>query len=784
MPRESLALRRETGGGELRPATGSANEYNSALRSESTYVPSELALPQIGITIEDVSLDTVRVSFDQTSVPDDPTFGEWTEAVIVKSTAGIPLDSLGGVHILRVANTEEGLSQFEGGWVNTLDGPLEGGRWYYYALFARYFHSGNVYWLKVGEATWLNPYPFGYGERFWRMIPEHYRSEDQSHHVGGGLLRRVCDALGYEFDVARTWCSTIGDVWDFEKISAKLLPEAAHALGQPLESASGDKRMRSLLLNLMPLRKTKGTIDGIEGYVSALTGYRVKVFDGLNILLRLDDAEAAVGAGGWTGQLVNGTVTGTVSRQVSVSAPANGPAIGVPYIRNTNGTGAGTTGTLTLPVSTDIGSMVPVIEGHEYKFGVNITASGASTPINIGFVWRGPSGSVLSTTTESLGSVGGGVWARLVTAWVTAPAGAVLLQLTVGSSSGTGVANGANLQIWRALLADRSWQPEGLPGASGVDTLDNVAAPITSYENPSYYEAPRTLYVSVFPRRANLARNSNFKLDGSGGATVDAWVIEDTATFDLIPVGYPTFDDIPNADPGEDPLSEDSFLDLSADIDPLTSTATVSFNVTDGEMTVDVPGPAPFVSAVKTHWFPVMPSEDMSAAIVASASVADTQVRLRMRWFAEKTVGSMILNDDGTIAETVSPLYTLPVSGTGERIVLQGARSPDGAAYGRLFIETSNTVAHAVTFQQALIEPAATPGTYFDGNDTEGDFGDFFFANGQPQWTTESAYYPSFRSFLSNPGGSARAPSIIAEVVPAGTPVRLLTAANGLYPLP
>lgn len=789
MPRESLALRRETSGGELRPAVGSANEYNSALRSESTYLPSELALPQSGITIEDVASDTIRISFNQTAVAADSTFGSWTEAVLIKSTAGIPLNSLGGTRILHVVNNAAGLAQFEGGWVNTLDTALEGGRWYYYALFARYFNGGNVYWLKVGEASWLNPFPFGYGERFWRMIPEYYRSEDSSRRVHGGMLKRVVDSLGYEFDVARTWASTLGDLWDFEKISAKLLPEAAHALGQPLEAAAGDKRMRTLLINLMSLRKMKGTVDGIEGYLAALTGYRVKVFSGLNLLLRHDDAEATLTSGAWSSVVDGGTPSGTVTRSTSTTSPTNGPPANTPYIRNTNSTGAGTTLAMALPVHTDLLGSIPVIPAHQYRFSTNVSYSGTAVAFEVQFNWRDINGTSISSVSGSLGSFGGGTWQRLNTAFLTAPANAAFVRLVVKTVTAGIAPNGSILQIWRPLLGDIDWYPEGVPGAAATDALSNTGAPLTSYENPNYYEAPRMLYVSVFPRRANMARNSTFKLNGNspGSPVANAWTVEDAATFALIPVGYATFDSMYNTDPGESPTSEDSFLDLQTDIDPLTSTATITYDTVAGTMTLAAPGPAPFSAAVKSHWFPVMESEDMSAAVTTVTSVAGTQMRLKLRWYSNKTVGGQIVNADGTIAENASAVYLPPVGGAGtttERFIITGARPPAGAAFGRLVIETTNTVSFSTTFSDILIEPSAVPGTYFDGNETDGDFGDFFFANEQPQWETESAYYPSFRSFLSNPGGSARATAILGELVPAGTIVKLLTAANGLFPMP
>lgn len=1010
MARDSLQLRRATGGSELRPATGSPTEYSSALKSDGFYLPSDVNMRQTALVVEDIDSSTVRVSFNPDDVPVDPTFGAPQAAMIVKSTYGIPAHSLDGTEMRRVDLSE--LEAFNGGWVSSVDSPLRGGFWYYYALFAQYNDSGNIYWFRVGEASYLNPRRWGYPERMWRGIPEYYRKLD-SEGAEEGLLHKIAYALGFEFDIHRTWAFTLGDVWDFARLGAQALPAASEALGQPMEHTAGDKRMRVLLSNLMTLRRMKGTTDGLEGYLTSITGYRVVAYSGLNLLLDQQHAEftetwttaqiPTVGVyPGWVGYVA----AIHISRVVSGASTTWGPPNGVPYARFTQTSATATAISAAYGSSTTwLARMIPVKAGHLYRFSASLAVSAGTIAFTPSVSWYTAQGVFISTTTAANLSTTT-TWSRLHTDTLTAPADAAFARFFLAAT--TTSAQNVWLGMYRPMFVDTAWRPVGLPYLSGTAPLTSAIAPATDYWSEDYYELPRTAYINVYPSRVNLAKNSAFLLDpDSVSAVEDAWAINDAPTYAMIPDAYEDYEDIP--------VTEDDYADLASELDPLIGGGSLDIGGGSMELTLDA---APYSAAVRSYWFPVLSTGGMSASIKARAIYGSGSLTMRMQWFTDNTPGTEVLDagvpvvssgptyqmpgpaadgsvsfpgivgntlqvpdeaaftpvdltvvahvrmadwtpgasqviagqfgtgefswyfyvnvdgklnvawstdgsgtsgvftssvplgyDDGTwkwiavafkVDDGVSarrygfyhkdneedpwtliglagqnttgsrpPLFgsaapitigaransgtALPMEGdvdyvavytdvagvptstpmvstsapvflldqrsipadsetsfaatTGQTVTVNRTGSPDlvlhpstptssavytvtgayppaGAAFGRLSLDvtSSNGTRIAVEFQEALIEDRSNPGAYFDGTWTEGDFGDFFFANGAPDYEDVSVYYPQFRSFLQNPGGSDRVTALMADQLPPGIPWRVTMATNGLFP--
>ena len=300
--RRSLALRRSEVNAPLRPGTGADSQgatagsvYDSALRSDFSYIPEDLDPPEAILQARDVTHTSIDVFFDPMTIPQDPNFGAPTEIALVRSPSGYPTTLLDGIMIIRHPPTPPQ----NDGWVHVPDTGLTPGTWYYYGLFAKYESGGNTHWLRVGQRSILLPAEYLSADHLWERIPEWYRRSDMDPGGTTGLLRRVVDVVGYQTDAHRTWAFTVGDVWDAEKISADLLPYLGDTLGQPVEYAAGDERYRALISRILPLRKLKGTEHGTEAYLSTITGYRTRVYPGLNLLPTVNEAEALYSSGLW-----------------------------------------------------------------------------------------------------------------------------------------------------------------------------------------------------------------------------------------------------------------------------------------------------------------------------------------------------------------------------------------------------------------------------------------------------------------------------------------------------
>ncbi len=768
-------------------------DYQGGLRNDFTFDASStgiLADQLFGVI--DVGYTTVRVSYQPAMIPASPTAVPFKEAMVVRSTAGFPATNLDGTVLMRHLSVDPVLNR---GFASVLDKDLNPQQWYYYGLFARY--DDTTGWYKVAEQAWLNPGEYGNAERIWQGFPDYYQRVDSGGWIYPGVLRRLCDVLGYEFDMHRTWAGTVGDVWDFDKLSAKLLPEAGGALGLPAESANGDRRLRTLVGNLMALRKQKGTRDGVEGYVGALTGYPTRTYEGLNLFLRRQHVEwtnsftAQDGSAdpttdnhpGWTSKY-GVTVYGQLSRQTAASG--EGTSVGLPdgsfYLRLTNNTGAGSQ----MGLAYGHGGyaphvFIPVIPGHQYKFSTLIKAS-VSTNFNVQVDWfDGNAVQIGSSVVVALATSVSTTWVRAITALMNAPGSpsnqAKYVKVWVVPST-TMVIN-ATFSIAKPMFVDLAWRPEGIPSlASNVPLSSTNAGDLGTFVHRDYYEEPREVKVNVYPMRTNLALNSDFSLNDQPPG---AWSTFDAPTYGQLPIAYTDYADIIDAPPDW----EVDYADMASGLYPLTGVPPVLIWDTAGGRLHINRTVAPFGWTLIHTYFPATDLGGMSAAMGAYSSVDGTKMTLAFEWYT--SIGTSI-KVDGLPLHHSSPEYTLTT--TEARYELVNAQPPANALYGRLLVMVSNTVANDTSLTWALIEDAPYPEYYFNGTYNDGEDGDFFFATGKgyvgdaSPHQSPSVYYQRFRRFASGVSGADALTTLMPQLLPFRRSFKVVTAATGLYNVP
>ena len=574
------------------PVFQPSQTYSGGLRSDFIFgaVTTGLDTGEI-FGVSDIDYNTVRISYNPALIPMHPSLGAFQEASIVRSTAGIPATSMDGDTIARYMNGDPVLG---GGYGSVVDEGLLGRKWYYYGLFVRY-DMVNA-WFKVGEASWLNPAVYGYQQRTWENFPEYYRRIDTGVWHDPGLMRRLCNAIGYEYDLQRTWASTVGDVWDIDNIAATQLQTVGNALGltlTPAAVANGDRRLRALVGNLMALRKKKGTKDGVEGYIAAQTGYPVRAYEGGNLLHRQQhsewpygftsqDGSSALTADnhpGWSAATT--TVTGQLSRQAATGGEGStfgaGNTHSMPdgsfYLRCTNNTGATSACTITYThtpatiTSALTPGLIAVVGGHKYRFSGTFKANQA-TNLNCVVDWFTETGaSAGAAGTHNAFLAAGAAWLRKVTNEFTAPAGACFARVRISSATLLPNTTG-HINLFKPMFVDSAWRPEGVPALSGATVnaplSSAVSGDLNSYVHQDYYEAPRQVNINVYPNRSNMAINSDFILPSP------VWVSSDAPTYGQVPIVYSSYTDINDAEVGD---SESSYADLAAGLAPLVTGA-------------------------------------------------------------------------------------------------------------------------------------------------------------------------------------------------------------------
>ena len=659
-----------------------------------------------------------------------------------------------------------------GSWVKIPDVGLTPGTWYYYGLFAKYVSGGNTHWLRVGERSILLPAEYLSADHLWERMPEWYRRQDMEPGDVPGALRRLIDVVGYQTDAHRTWAFTVGDVWDAEKVSADLLPYLGETLGQPVEYAAGDERYRALVSRILPLRKIKGTEAGIEAYLASITGYRVRVYSGLNLLPSDDEAEALYTNGLWTAATTAGG-SATLTRAVSTGSPAGSPANGHGYHRLTYNTAisqkpAFQLGTGTVGAVTDLTKLIPVTANHKLLTSAFFRSSAAGA-WTVRYRWFNASGGLVGTDTATLGAIGT-TWARRLAPATTVPAGTAFAELNLELSANTTTA-GLVVEVTDILVADQAWRPEDVPGAINTPPLSSTdGALLGKYPHETYYESPRTAHVNVYPQRINYALNSEFTLDN---LPAGAWTVAERTTWGLLKMAYTTWGDIHDAEPGD---SEANWGDLEAGFEPLAGNWSIAFDTANKRLVLTPSGAPDYIAQVQSHFVPVVEGDSISAAFVSWATVAGVNITFAVEFFKSASAGDP-LSIDGVRQSVHGKEWTMTTAPG--RYELRSVNIPAGAAFARIIIETKHTATYTAYLQQALIENAQVPGPYFNGYEVDGAYGDFFFV-GLPH-ESYSVYYQNYRSFINAVVGGDRISSLMSELLPMGTDFVIRTAAGGLY---
>lgn len=720
---------------------------DAGLRPAGAYYPPESVSAGKFLTAEVISQTQVRVSVDKASVPDDATAGAWLELTITSNPQGDPATNLDGYVLARLDTTAVT------GWVTMVDERPQPGHWMHYALFAKYDFSGSIEWRRVATTAILMPDSFDYGKRMFAALPRWYQDADDN--TTEHLVQRFMNAFGLEADITRTWVETLGHIWDPARVPAKLLKPMSEVLGLPYERTVGDPRVRKLLSNLVYLRKMKGTKEGIEGYLTALSGYRVLAYPSLNRTLTVEDSEFRLGTGNW--------IAGADTSMARIAAPAEAGAPpspqGVLEVERTTGTGDAEI------ISGDgtLSQMIRIEPGPSRYIQVSVNArtlSGAANLVaqlslsnSFGGAEGDFDGSNMPITTT---------WNRVRSGWILIP-GDTLLFATLTLRI-PGAAAGVGFRVGQIMIVDRRWRPENMPGYFNAEPFSESGS--DRYTGYDFYDSPRTVWLNVFPMRTNFAVNSDFTLDN---LPADGWSVVDAPTYGSLPFAYATYALVAS--------TEDDYADLAGGFDSITPTWTVSFDTGNGRMEMNSSAAAPYIAQVRSKAFPVLPGLAYSAAMEMQSDLAGTKATMHIQWMATDNSLTALVDDNGVPVVSDGPTYDLETD-RNTRVELRNAIAPANAGYGRLIIESAAPSQHTAFCQQALIEDAPVPGTYFNGDVDEGAPGDFGYVDVAKQ--SYSVYYLNFVAILGSVTNRVKTAAENLLPLHVNEP-RITSAYDGLY---
>ena len=186
----------------------------------------------------------------------------------------------------------------------------------YYTMYG--WSNTNQMWVRCSDVIGLVPINWGYGWRYYSLLPMAYRDRDivmvdpyNPWPVDNPVppLQRFLQLIGFQTDFIRTELESLTSINDPANCSGALLPLMAQQYGLPHEPEIGMQQQRELIANAVHLYKYKGSPRGLTEFCSIMTGYPATslIHKGYNCLLTLDDGIMADGIGTWQAWPPKGT---------------------------------------------------------------------------------------------------------------------------------------------------------------------------------------------------------------------------------------------------------------------------------------------------------------------------------------------------------------------------------------------------------------------------------------------------------------------------------------------
>ena len=253
--------------------------YDSGLRADGYFIPVPRSYLESTFSVNVYRRDEVELEWNiatpLVATPAGMDF-EPVELLIRASASGEPVTANDGflVKAYTYSNYEETLTDKQRPYI------IEGG-WIYYSLFLKYADStGDAFYEKVADLSVQIPINFNSTNALWSRIPTYYRELDYDYATNtsgydheNGPLYRFIELFGWEMDRVRTTIYDTMRINDPDVVHSSAIDALATQTGVEFgKYALGTTKLRTILNNIGYLRRSKGTQNSVEAYISALTG--------------------------------------------------------------------------------------------------------------------------------------------------------------------------------------------------------------------------------------------------------------------------------------------------------------------------------------------------------------------------------------------------------------------------------------------------------------------------------------------------------------------------------
>lgn len=328
--------------------------------------------------------------------------GDWSRIRLVRNTYGFPLSVDDGTVVYDELKSFD-LGEFDDEGQLPEDIGLKPGIAYHYSLFV--FDVQNEVWVKSGNAFGISIKNYGTFDYMYNNLPGVYKTTNLKVITDTGSNDDLEDFLrvfAVAVDLYKTNADLVRQTYNTSVAYAPIIPVMMQQFGLTFEPELGLQQSRILLRNVAYIDKSKGSLEGIENFIKAFTGYDQVTTPSKNIMLDYNDSSFEESIGRWA-SIANATLSRVTSSTV---APYSEPTLVSPFQNKATGAlkvlcGAGGDAEFACGLSAPKTRGIPVEAGHVYTFSIYSRAATATRGIYLDMRWYNLYGQELSRAGET-----------------------------------------------------------------------------------------------------------------------------------------------------------------------------------------------------------------------------------------------------------------------------------------------------------------------------------------------------------------------------------------------
>lgn len=240
------------------------------------------------VTAQAVDYETIMLLWNQPTV----TAGI-LDFRILRNRYGFPVDQNDGTILLDTANSTPSFPTGN----QYFDLQVIPGQMHYYGFYILLQLQSEQLWYRAGFAATLMPVDLNTTNWLLTRIPEWFADITPSNEIttsdafGNSLLDQFISIFGWGEDYLQTQLNLIAQMNNPQVVPVNMLTNLAATYGFPYYSEISPGITRNAMMNNAALIKERGSLEGIEAYITQLTSWGADIRVGYNQMLEDDQGD-------------------------------------------------------------------------------------------------------------------------------------------------------------------------------------------------------------------------------------------------------------------------------------------------------------------------------------------------------------------------------------------------------------------------------------------------------------------------------------------------------------